>query len=649
MTEQHLLEEVFRGLAPINQLAPAAQQRLWATATQRTLSAGQLVFARATDDGLLHFVLDGSVDLIDQGRFVQRLNPTLRIARRALEGPGPKRYTARTHTPSTVVAISRAELARALDSSRLPTAIDELIGGAVPENATGDWMTRILNSDLFKVLPSEIIQTLFGTLQSIEYSTDETVIAQDDLGDYFYLLESGHCEVVRRASATRLASYVYDFRPGDTFGEAALLSGRVRDASVIALTECRLLRLPKADFAKLVSDTLVHGVDPAAALEMVRDGAQWLDIRDPEIYSKAPLSNSLNIPLNALRAQLPRLDRTHPYLVCCDEPDLSKVGTYVLAERGFNVRYLNTSIVMLLKADRTPALVTVATPVVSSQILAFPGSPAPPGPTFQPKVIAMDSMSTRAELSASAERVDRLYTQQEFNAALAIDRLPSAAFGETTTGHTLAQLMEDIDARKSAIEQDEHAIVDVTAREAGSNGADSEFIDFNVLEGSATPGLSRTIAPADSLLNAELAAALTDPVTELVHDFEQRLRNYVEGSLMERAIEIERRYQNKVTRLQENAQHQLRKRDAELKARYAAHYQKKDQILRENYQKLMTLVTKIGQQKAQLQTARQQFEEKLKAANAVYKQVEDMRRLLGENIGVVDSTPSGAAARASVR
>ena len=77
MTEQHLLEEVFRGLAPINQLAPAAQQRLWATATQRTLSAGQLVFARATDDGLLHFVLDGSVDLIDQGRFVQRLNPTL--------------------------------------------------------------------------------------------------------------------------------------------------------------------------------------------------------------------------------------------------------------------------------------------------------------------------------------------------------------------------------------------------------------------------------------------------------------------------------------------------------------------------------------------------------------------------------------------
>lgn len=645
MTEQHLLEEAFRGLVPINQLVPAAQRRLWATATQRTLSAGQLVFARATDDGLLHFVLDGSVDLIDQGRFVHRLNPTLRIARRALEGPGPKRYTARTYTPSTVVAISRAELARALDTSRLPTAIDELVGGAVPENATGDWMTRILNSDLFKVLPSEIIQTLFGTLQSIEYSTDETVIAQDDPGDYFYLLESGYCEVVRRASATRQARYVYDFRPGDTFGEAALLSGRARDASVIALTECRLLRLPKADFAKLVSDTLVHGVGPAAAFDLVRDGARWLDISDPEIYSKAPLRQSLNIPLNALRAQLPRLDRTHSYLVCCDEPDLSKVGTYILAERGFNVRYLNTSIVLLLKADLTPALVTVA----DSQVLPFPGPPAPPGPTFQPKVIAMDSFSTRAELSPSVERVDRLYTQQEFNAALAIDRLPSAAFGDTTTGNTLAQLMEDIDARKSAIEQDEHAIVDVTAREAGSNGSESEFIDFNVLEGSTTPGLSRTLAPADPLLNAALTASLTDPVTELVHDFEQRLRNYVEGSLMERAIEIERRYQDKVTRLQENAQHQLRKRDAELKARYAAHYQKKDQILRENYQKLMTLATKISQQKAQLQTARQQFEEKLKAANAVYKQVEDMRRLLGENIGVGEMTPSSATSRASVR
>ena len=235
-----------------------------------------------------------------------------------------------------------------------------------------------------QVLPSEIIQTLFGTLQSIEYSTDETVIAQDDPGDYFYLLESGYCEVVRRASATRQPSYVYDFRPGDTFGEAALLSGRARDASVIALTECRLLRLPKADFAKLVSDTLVHGVDPAAALEMVRDGAQWLDIRDPEIYSKAPLSHSLNIPLNALRTQLPRLDRTHPYLVCCDEPDLSKVGTYVLAERGFNVRYLNTSIVMLLKADRTPALVTVATRASGRE-------------TWAPRNGAPSMMSTRTE------------------------------------------------------------------------------------------------------------------------------------------------------------------------------------------------------------------------------------------------------------
>ena len=108
MTAERDYAEVFHGLVPVNRLTPSVQQHLWAVGARKTLAAGQLIYARATDDGLLHFVLDGQIDLVDQGRFVQRLNPTLRIARRPLDGPGPKRYTARAYnlkpTPRAVIS-----------------------------------------------------------------------------------------------------------------------------------------------------------------------------------------------------------------------------------------------------------------------------------------------------------------------------------------------------------------------------------------------------------------------------------------------------------------------------------------------------------------------------------------------------------------
>ena len=42
---------------------------------------------------------------------------------------------------------------------------------------------------------------------------------------------------------------------------------------------------------------------------------------------------------------------------------------------------------------------------------------------------------------------------------------------------------------------------------------------------------------------------------------------------------------------------------------------------------------KVTAQKAQLQDARRQFEDKLQAANALYKEVEDMRTTLKKHFG----------------
>lgn len=55
----------------------------------------------------------------------------------------------------------------------------------------------------------------------------------------------------------------------------------------------------------------------------------------------------------------------------------------------------------------------------------------------------------------------------------------------------------------------------------------------------------------------------------------------------------------------------------------------------------MALTNKITEQKAQLQRAKKQFEEKITAANTVYKQVEGMRKTLRKHIGELPQDASG--------
>ena len=61
-----------------------------------------------------------------------------------------------------------------------------------------------------------------------------------------YFIASGAVEVRLPARRIRLGS-------GDFFGEMALLSGRPRQADVVALTYCQLLVLRKADFERFLA------------------------------------------------------------------------------------------------------------------------------------------------------------------------------------------------------------------------------------------------------------------------------------------------------------------------------------------------------------------------------------------------------------
>lgn len=74
---------------------------------------------------------------------------------------------------------------------------------------------------------------------------NDRIIRKGDRGDAVYFIASGAVEVVLQDRRVRLGS-------GEFFGEMALLSRRLRQADVVALTYCQLLVLRRSDFERFM-------------------------------------------------------------------------------------------------------------------------------------------------------------------------------------------------------------------------------------------------------------------------------------------------------------------------------------------------------------------------------------------------------------
>ncbi len=98
---------------------------------------------------------------------------------------------------------------------------------------------------LFKDADEIFIREVVQLLHSMVFLPDDYIIRQGEYGDCMYFLSNGDVEVL--VSGQKVAQ----LGAGSPFGEAALLQGEKRNASVRALSYCDVYRLSKADFDSL--------------------------------------------------------------------------------------------------------------------------------------------------------------------------------------------------------------------------------------------------------------------------------------------------------------------------------------------------------------------------------------------------------------
>lgn len=366
-------EQTLARLVPISGLTKQSIAQLAKQARLDQVKRGQFLFRKGDEDGLTTYIVNGELELFADETHVERIQGGSESARHPVAQLQPRQYSARARTDCQVIQIPRKLLDQLL-------ALDQSGGYEVSEfeeedDDAGDWMSRLLQSDLFQKIPTANIQKIFLHVEKVEVEQDEVIVRQGEEGDFYYFIAEGHCVVTRKSAEDGREIKLAELREGDSFGEEALIRETKRNATIKMLTPGILMRLTKDDFAELIRKPLLRTITYAQGCGMIKLGAKWIDVRMPEEYAQGAIPESLNLPLPRIRKEADRLEKNRTYLVYCDSGARSSVAAFLLNQAGFDVCYLVRGL------DSCPQAVPAqsAAGATADSALAAAAAPAAPG------------------------------------------------------------------------------------------------------------------------------------------------------------------------------------------------------------------------------------------------------------------------------
>jgi cGMP-dependent protein kinase len=163
---------------------------------------------------------------------------------RALLNRAPRAATVVAVEPGRVFSLQQADFESLLEHD---LATRERLARAVA------YRDEVAAMPLCRDLAPAELDLLLVRLQPRSAQPREVIIRQGDVGHRFYIVRSGHVEVVRDGSS------LAQLGPGEAFGEIALLLDIPRTATVTALGATELLSLDAEAFRDLLASYLGRG------------------------------------------------------------------------------------------------------------------------------------------------------------------------------------------------------------------------------------------------------------------------------------------------------------------------------------------------------------------------------------------------------
>lgn len=331
-----LTHELLAKFSPFNTLTFEYLNKVMEKASLKEFTKGGIVFKRGRELNEAVYLVSGNVDLIDAQFVTTSVSSEAELHRVPLNNTSPTQVSAVARSERvTVLSVERDFLDLVIAWSESGNDEPEEVDSEVDEDS--DWMSSLLQSPLFNKIPPGNIRQLFARFKADKVAANEIILREGERGEYFYVLASGSAMVMDKQNNILAA-----LRPGDYFGEEALVGDTTRNATIKMITAGKLMRLNKEDFITLLQEPVRRFITyPELLKNIVSDTRyQIIDVRLPLERRFQSVPKSRNIPLSQLRKNLPNLDPSQIYVITDDAGRRSDVAAQLFNQAGLEALIL---------------------------------------------------------------------------------------------------------------------------------------------------------------------------------------------------------------------------------------------------------------------------------------------------------------------
>jgi CRP-like cAMP-binding protein len=276
--EKYLVQQRLRNVELLGALSDDDLRALAQKLEFRTAARGDLIVEAGTPGDAAFIIEEGHVRVIAQasdGQTFEELDAGAIFGHTALCTGKPYALTARAVSDTTLWVLTR-DAYQELITRR--TAIKLAFSRALAEPLSitdqAEAVERMRALPLFADMPTEALHALAARLVLRQFPTEEAIYTEGTPGDAMYIVEAG--EVKLMDSAFSDAHLLERIRPGEAFGEMALLTGRTRAECARAATDVTVWVLYKSDF----DDVMVQY--PEVSLSLSRTITQRLSAQESD-------------------------------------------------------------------------------------------------------------------------------------------------------------------------------------------------------------------------------------------------------------------------------------------------------------------------------------------------------------------------------
>jgi CRP/FNR family transcriptional regulator, cyclic AMP receptor protein len=163
-------------------------------------------------------------------------------------------------------------------------------------NQLSDEAQSLARVPLFKRLEPHELEHLAEDVAQVDYQAGETIFNEHDLGDGLYVVETGSVRIwVMDEDVTEVT--LAELKPGDFFGELAVLDRGERSSSATALTDTHLHKLSSDAFQEFLIE------HPDASIDVICEIAQRMRQTNLLVSKRAARNINTEMEQNATVGQ----------------------------------------------------------------------------------------------------------------------------------------------------------------------------------------------------------------------------------------------------------------------------------------------------------------------------------------------------------